>query len=60
VHRVVSEEIRQIVSGDEIVDRNNLHVTSLSNDAIDQTTNAAKSIDSNADGHVSSKISTGR
>jgi hypothetical protein len=56
----VSEEIRQIVSGDEIVDRNNLHVTSLSNDAIDQTTNAAKSIDSNADGHVSSKISTGR
>src|SRR5690606_16709419 len=51
VHRVVLQQVRQVVGRDEVVDGDDLEGRVLGGDAVDQAADAAEAVDGDADGH---------
>lgn len=51
VHRVVLEEVGEVVGGDQVVDRDDLDRRVVGREAVDEAADAAETIDADADGH---------
>ena len=51
MHRVILQQVRQVVGRHEVVDADDLDVRIFGGDAVDKTADAAEAVDADTDGH---------